>query len=375
MISTPWYTQYEALRGRLSDLKVQFTNRCRSLDVDPNVAVSEIWEDIVIRAVHESNWQEGVYVERGKTRELAVHVFDDLGGVTGPHLDFAGILDTHKAHVVGLKRRGVSADELAAYNLSAAHLAVTWIGADLARRQSASLACALREFRDLIESRGAPLPGDKRAAQAIQRGFDLLEELASSPAEIHAPITGGVQTEGLMLQHFLNMDFEELIKPMRDDYLHFLHRLLLMGTADPRRCGKYRTTQVNVGNPDLLFPPPSAVPKLMAEFCRKFPTILPTTVKYDPIRKAAEVSHRFVRIHPYHDGNGRVSRLLMNLVLWGHHPPVYLKADAKGRHRYGQALRRADRGNPEPLACLIATSLVEVYAKMLDAVTEGATGP
>jgi Fic family protein len=155
---------------------------------------------------------------------------------------------------------------------------------------------------------------------------------------------------------------------MREDYVHFLHRLVLMGTADPRRCGKYRCTQVHVGNPDLFFPPPSAIPQLVREFCKHFPTILPTTVKYDPIRKAAEASHRFVRIHPYHDGNGRVSRLLMNLVLWGHHPPVYLKADAKGRHRYGQALHRGDRGNAEPLACLIAMSLIEVYEKMLDAV-------
>ena len=55
----------------------------------------------------------------------------------------------------------------------------------------------------------------------------------------------------------------------------------------------------------------------MKQYCKDFPTIMPTTVKYDPIMEAAESSYRFVRIHPYHDGNGRISRLLMNLVLWG----------------------------------------------------------
>jgi len=44
---------------------------------------------------------------------------------------------------------------------------------------------------------------------------------------------------------------------------------------------------------------------------------------------------------------------------------VYLKADKKGRHRYSQALRRADRGNLFPLASLIAISLKEVYEKII----------
>jgi hypothetical protein len=57
----------------------------------------------------------------------------------------------------------------------------------------------------------------------------------------------------------------------------------------------------------------------------------------------------------------------MNLVLWRHHPPVYLKADKKGRHRYGQALRRADNGDLKPLACLIAMSLLDIYASLLAA--------
>ena len=133
----------------------------------------------------------------------------------------------------------------------------------------------------------------------------------------------------------------------------------------PDRCGRFRKTPVHVGNFDLYFPAPSAVPQLMREFCRNFPTILPATVKYDPVLEAAKISHRFVSIHPYEDGNGRVSRLIMNLVLWGHFPPVYLKADKKGRHRYGQAIRRADRGDIQALSVLIATSLVEMFERVL----------
>jgi Fic family protein len=85
----------------------------------------------------------------------------------------------------------------------------------------------------------------------------------------------------------------------------------------------------------------------------------------DNILLAARMSHKFVCIHPYRDGNGRVSRLLMNLALFGERPPVYLKADKKGRHRYGIALQRADRGNLDPLACLICINLIEIYEKIL----------
>jgi len=55
----------------------------------------------------------------------------------------------------------------------------------------------------------------------------------------------------------------------------------------------------------------------------------------------------------------------MNLILLPSDLPIYLKADKKGRHRYSQALRRADRGNLQPLASLIALALKEVYCKVI----------
>jgi fido (protein-threonine AMPylation protein) len=368
VIAGPWYRQYADLSRHVRELRDHFIERCKILGVHPNRVLSEVWKEIVVRAVQESNWQEGIYVEPGRTQELALHVFGDLTGVAGPHLDFERILEDHKRRVVALKRKKLSIEEIGAYNLSAAHLAITWIGEELARRQTASLAYAVRQFQDLFAKGRVKLPQEAKELGAIQRGFDIVDDLLDSTQEVRAPITGGVQDEGLLLRHLLHMEFDDLLNPMRVEYIHFLHRLIMMGIADPRRCGVSRKIPVHVGNPDLLLPPPSAIEGLMQEFCSRFPAILPTTVKYDPIMKAAEVSHRFVRIHPYHDGNGRISRLLMNLVLWGHHPPVYLKADKKGRHRYAQAIRRGDHGRIEPLACLIAMGLIEVYQKVLRSV-------
>jgi len=62
-----------------------------------------------------------------------------------------------------------------------------------------------------------------------------------------------------------------------------------------------------------------------------------------PLLLAATFHHRFVAIHPFDDGNGRMSRLLMNLLLMQYgYPPVVIKQ--QDRQAYYYALRQADAG-------------------------------
>lgn len=63
----------------------------------------------------------------------------------------------------------------------------------------------------------------------------------------------------------------------------------------------------------------------------------------------------FERIHPFIDGNGRIGRLVLNLVLvrLGFAPAIILKRD---RNRYLEALDRAD---PGALTELIARSVID----------------
>jgi Fic family protein len=75
-----------------------------------------------------------------------------------------------------------------------------------------------------------------------------------------------------------------------------------------------------------------------------------------PIELAALLHYKFVRIHPFDDGNGRVARLLMNYVLyWFELPPVVIKSSDK--KRYLQALNRADAGNEQAFVDYIAQQL------------------
>ena len=85
-------------------------------------------------------------------------------------------------------------------------------------------------------------------------------------------------------------------------------------------------------------------------------------VLYDRIRQqdypvyieAAWLHHRFVQIHPFQDGNGRVSRLLMawTYIHRGLPPPVIA---AEGKPDYIAALERADAGNLKAFSDYLGT--------------------
>lgn len=74
--------------------------------------------------------------------------------------------------------------------------------------------------------------------------------------------------------------------------------------------------------------------------------------------KLAELHCGFERIHPFIDGNGRVGRLVLNLILvrLGYPPAIIFKRD---RNRYLDALGRADDGDPGALGELIARSVID----------------
>jgi Fic family protein len=78
-----------------------------------------------------------------------------------------------------------------------------------------------------------------------------------------------------------------------------------------------------------------------------------TKAAMHPVEIAARFHHRFTDIHPFDDGNGRMSRLLMNLMLMqSGYPPAVIRLSE--RDQYLAALRRADADEYDDFLAFIA---------------------
>lgn len=357
----PWYYDYPKYLAEVEKRRTTLAERCKELGVDARGIIFDFSKDLIARAVFESNWTEGIELSYGKTRELNEIVFADFHESKSPHLDTAKILNDHKKRVVALKRKKVSYEELAATNLSAAYLAMTFVAVDMLHHYSGYLVKLTRQVAAAMKEKA---PENPELREQIEKLIEAVRAFEQGDEPMIFPVTHGLRTQAEFMASLCDLKDEDLQCPMRKEHIHLLHRILFMGIFPSAKCGIYRRTPVNVGNPTLFFPPWKAVPALMEEYAKTYPYLSPALAS-DRILPAAKASHNFVAIHPYSDGNGRISRLIMNLAMWGYHPPVFLKADAKGRKRYFYALRRADRGQYEPLACLIARSLIETYDSML----------
>lgn len=125
-----------------------------------------------------------------------------------------------------------------------------------------------------------------------------------------------------------NLDFNESV-------LRQIHQLILK-EIDKRGAGVYRAVPVRISGSKHTPPEPYQLANVMEEYFRFY------TMKKDklhPVILAAEMHERLVTIHPFIDGNGRTSRLVMNLILLKHgYPIVSLKGDLSSRQRYYKAL-------------------------------------
>jgi Fic family protein len=99
-------------------------------------------------------------------------------------------------------------------------------------------------------------------------------------------------------------------EPIGEREIRDIHSLVMKG-QERTDAGAYRRLNVKAAGTDFAYPDHLHVPELMAEFT----AWLADPEASSPVERAAEAHLRFVTIHPFTDGNGRVGRLLMNLML------------------------------------------------------------
>lgn len=96
-----------------------------------------------------------------------------------------------------------------------------------------------------------------------------------------------------------------------------IHKIILAG-IDDHWSGKYRNTEVFIRGSNTEFPLPHLIPPEMSKFIEW----LKGQQEVHPVQVAADAHYKFVTIHPFIDGNGRTTRLLMNLILQIHGYPM-----------------------------------------------------
>lgn len=126
------------------------------------------------------------------------------------------------------------------------------------------------------------------------------------PLRDHMEALGHSQAYDALYQAALKKGFTEKI-------IKQLHHLFYF-RIDEANAGSYRNVKIRISGSQYTFPAPQDLKTLMHVFVENFGG----KSTMHPVEWAARVHKEFVFIHPFIDGNGRVSRLLLNLVLLQH---------------------------------------------------------
>lgn len=240
-------------------------------------------------------------------------------------------------------------------------------------------------------------PLDKHTLGKIEQKFRLdwnyhsnaIEGNSLNFGETKSFLLHGITAAGKPLKDHLDLRghneailaLEDIIKeerPITENFIRELHKVILVEdsynpaqtpegkpTQKKIKVGQYKSTNNHVQTSTgeiFYFASVEETPAKMhdlIEWLRKHKE------QENPVVLAALFHYKFIVIHPFDDGNGRLARILMNFILMrAGFPPVVIKT--KEKEAYFRALRQADGGNTGTFVEYIAEQLLaslELYLK------------
>ena len=154
------------------------------------------------------------------------------------------------------------------------------------------------------------------------------------------------------------MKEEALVKetPLTQNFIRTLHRTLLredytvyrnlpggMQTSYTIHAGQYKTRPNSVitrYGDRFEYASPEETPALMTDLVDWY-NQAEVEGKLSPVELAILFHYRYIRIHPFEDGNGRIARLLVNYILAKHDYPMIV-VRSRLKRDYLEALHQAD---------------------------------
>lgn len=159
-------------------------------------------------------------------------------------------------------------------------------------------------------------------------------------------------------------------KPLTQNFIRQLHETLLREdyaiyqelpnggqTSYIIHAGQYKTRPNSVitrYGDRFEYASPEETPALMADLVDWY-NEAERSGRFSPVELAALFHYRYIRIHPFEDGNGRIARLMVNYILARHHWPMIV-VRSRMKNEYLEALHQSDlETGPSPSAGAHAT--------------------
>lgn len=143
--------------------------------------------------------------------------------------------------------------------------------------------------------------------------------------------------------------------PISQNYILQLHKILYSHMNNPmagrtKSVQNYISTTYPDGHTEILFTPlaPYETPEALDKICEEYNWVI-GNMEVEPLIAIPVFIHDFLCIHPFNDGNGRISRLLTTLLLYrnGFYVGKYISLEAKiakNKDLYYYALGQSQNG-------------------------------
>ncbi|HEY5525836.1 MAG TPA: Fic family protein [Clostridium sp.] len=185
------------------------------------------------------------------------------------------------------------------------------------------------------------------------RGYEVyssnaLEGNTITFAETHLILNDGITVDGKPFKEHLEIVNlaaairyieASLNEVLSEDIIKRINYIVTYSSLVQGNYGNYKTKRNWIGSSDIQTAPPNQVTKVMKQLIEWY--LVNKDVKH-PIEVAGFISYMLTKIHPFDDGNGRVSRLLYNFILLkANYLPICLDPH-KDRSDYTKAIRVSD---------------------------------
>lgn len=154
----------------------------------------------------------------------------------------------------------------------------------------------------------------------------------------------------------MEVEAGEIHKPLTETFIRQLHKVLIREDYTVYRtlpggaqtsytihagCYKTRPNSVITRYGDRFeYASPEETPALMGDLVAWY-NEAEQRGGYTPAQLAALFHYRYIRIHPFEDGNGRIARLMVNYILARHNYPMIVVRSRK-KNQYLEALHKSD---------------------------------